>query len=925
MAFQSGQSEPSTANDSEYFRETYQAAVEDLERVKINRSWAEHYLKANQIDSAKRRLDMNTTKLFLERKSALQLELTLNYILRDRLSEDTDVSAEKLALLHAACQILEKNIPEGSYLSWAYLRLGICLWYSEQYGEAEEWWQKAYVHANKYGYSQVEIKALHHLGFIYTKQRKLPLSQSHYKYLLSLINTNPTIYREDQILALNALGNVFGMNDELDSALFYLNQGLEVLGSQPNKSFTESESSFYSALLNHNIGNVYKKSQKFGIAIGFLQQAIAVNEKIYGKSSTQLLRSLRDLGESYQALGQLKKAKVAYLKALEISKKSDYDQAKSYSRMGDYYNRVGKYALAIRYYDSALVRNSSFLNVKNDQYIYRVNMSNTIFGKGEAFAQMKEVDPAALEELYDSFLETLKFLHSRVDSRHISSWIPLTLEKIYIAYSKVYEQTRDNKWLERLWEITEVNKAFLLRNQLISSDSLVYALPKSLLKEEKALKESISNAMTKAQSGEFDSLLFSLNRDYEEFLKNLENNYPKYYALKNNLEIITLNETRRNLNKNTLLLNFLEGNQHLHILKIRKSGVSTKTILKSKIRNSINSHNQGIFSQSMNLVKSESDIIRNLLDLDSGQLAGIEHIEVVPDGPVWNLNFASILGDNKDFEFMGNLYTFSYRYFANQEFNRRHNYAQTVLAFSFSESFASPSGSRSSEINGDDTPIPGTSAELRSIAETWEGKYYYAQKANETTLKQQGGKYSILHFAVHGFLDEEKPENSYLKFATADSLNDGKLHAYEIYNLDLNADLAVLSTCHSGQGKVVAGEGMMSLGRAFAYAGVRSLLISRWEVSDYSAPHLMKYFYEGLKKGMYKSEALKHAQTQYLENHSDALTSSPFYWSSFYVLGDDGPIRQSTATFPSWVMWLLTIVLASGLILYVRKKSSSRA
>lgn len=861
----------------------------------------------------------------MESSDLLQAELSRSYILQDRMLEDTDVSPEQITFLQASVKILKRVTPEDPYLSWAYLRLGIRLWYSEKYGEAEEWWQKAYLHAKKHDHPRVEIKALHHLGFIYTKQRKLPLSQSHYRYLLSLIRQKASPHPEDQILALNALGNVFGLNDDLDSALFYLKQGLDVLKAHTNEPFSGSESSYYKALLSHNVGNVYKKSRKFKVAIGFLQQAITINEKIYGKSSPQLLRSLRDLGESYQAIGQLSEAKEAYHKALIISKKSNYDQAKSFSRVGDFYNRAGKYELAIRYYDSALIRNSSFLTLKQDQYIYRINMSNTIFGKGKAFALMEEVDPSALDELYDSFLETLKFLHSRVDSRHISGWIPLTLENIYMAYSKVYERTRNSKWLDRLWEITEVNKAFLLKSQLSSSDSLVYALPKSLLTEEKALKESITNAMMKAESGEFDSLLFSLNRDYEEFLKNLENNYPKYYALKNSLEIIKLSEVRRNLSKNTILLNFLEGEQFLHLLKIGRSGVSIKTILKSKVINSVNRHNEGILTQSMSVIKSESEILRELLGLNPEQLRGIGHIEIIPDGPVWNLNFASILEADSDSRFIGNRCTFSYRYFAHKEFNKNHNKAQSVLAFAFSESIGPPSGSRSTGTISNDAPIPGTSAELKSIAATWEGKYYYAQNANETTLKKQGEKHSILHFAVHGYLDEEKPENSYLKFATADSLNDGRLHAYEIYNLDLDADLAVLSACHSGHGKVVTGEGMMSLGRAFAYAGVRSLLISRWEVSDYSAPHLMKYFYKGLKEGMYKSEALKYAQTKYLENHSDALTSSPFYWSSFYILGDDNPIRQPTAAFPPWAIWLLALALMSGLTVLIRRKTVPNA
>ena len=101
----------------------------------------------------------------------------------------------------------------------------------------------------------------------------------------------------------------------------------------------------------------------------------------------------------------------------------------------------------------------------------------------------------------------------------------------------------------------------------------------------------------------------------------------------------------------------------------------------------------------------------------------------------------------------------------------------------------------------------------------------------------------------------------------------------------------------------------MSLGRSFAYAGVKSLLVSRWEVPDYTAPQIMKYFYDGLKEGMKKSEALRYAQTQFLANDADDITSAPFYWSGFYIIGDDSPISSNQSGLDQWIYWLLVVAL----------------
>ena len=215
--------------------------------------------------------------------------------------------------------------------------------------------------------------------------------------------------------------------------------------------------------------------------------------------------------------------------------------------------------------------------------------------------------------------------------------------------------------------------------------------------------------------------------------------------------------------------------------------------------------------------------------------------------------------------------------------------------------------------------LPGTSKEVSAISKLWEGDYYFSDAANESLFKQESKAYGILHLAVHGYMDKHFPENSFLQFSSSDSLNDGRLHAYELYNLDINAALAVITACHSGEGKIVSGEGMMSIGRAFAYAGVESLLASRWEVPDVSSPIIMQYFYEGLKRGMRKSEALQFAQKQFLTRNADNITSAPFYWAGFYIIGDDQPIVGNRAD-SRYYWWGFTAVLCLLGIVWGRKK-----
>lgn len=117
------------------------------------------------------------------------------------------------------------------------------------------------------------------------------------------------------------------------------------------------------------------------------------------------------------------------------------------------------------------------------------------------------------------------------------------------------------------------------------------------------------------------------------------------------------------------------------------------------------------------------------------------------------------------------------------------------------------------------------------------------------------------------------------------SIDEGYLHTYELYNLRLNSELTILSACDTGYGKLVKGEGVMSIARGFLYAGSRSIMMSLWQVSDFATCKVVNYFYEGLSKGMEKDEALRKAKIKYIRS-SDNIKSNPAYWAPFVLIGD---------------------------------------
>jgi CHAT domain-containing protein/tetratricopeptide (TPR) repeat protein len=154
-------------------------------------------------------------------------------------------------------------------------------------------------------------------------------------------------------------------------------------------------------------------------------------------------------------------------------------------------------------------------------------------------------------------------------------------------------------------------------------------------------------------------------------------------------------------------------------------------------------------------------------------------------------------------------------------------------------------------------------------------------------LSQQLSQYRILHFATHGLLNSERPELSGLVFSLIDQdgkPQDGFLRLHEIYNLQLNADLVVLSACETGLGKEIKGEGLIGLTRGFMYSGAPRVVASLWNVDDLATAELMKLFYmRMLKDGLPAGAALREAQ---LELSRQKRWASPYFWAGFVLHGE---------------------------------------
>ncbi|MGH9843925.1 MAG: CHAT domain-containing protein, partial [Blastocatellia bacterium] len=155
-----------------------------------------------------------------------------------------------------------------------------------------------------------------------------------------------------------------------------------------------------------------------------------------------------------------------------------------------------------------------------------------------------------------------------------------------------------------------------------------------------------------------------------------------------------------------------------------------------------------------------------------------------------------------------------------------------------------------------------------------------------TATSPELGKYRILHFATHAFINDIHPELSGIILSLVDEQGrkqDGFLRAHEIFNLKLPADLVVLSACQTGLGKEVKGEGIIGLTRSFMYAGAPRVVVSLWSVRDKESAELMAEFYERMlgPERMSPAAALRAAQVEMWKKGR-----KPYYWAAFALQGE---------------------------------------
>ena len=285
-----------------------------------------------------------------------------------------------------------------------------------------------------------------------------------------------------------------------------------------------------------------------------------------------------------------------------------------------------------------------------------------------------------------------------------------------------------------------------------------------------------------------------------------------------------------------------------------------------------------------------------------------ERLVIVPDGPIGYIPFDALLtgyprdiSNFKGYDFLLKRHQISYSYSATllrEMRDKSHKQLPQNNFVAFAPFFEGNPGALKNMYQLDEllrselTPLPYSGAEVAAAAKLMNGDIVAGRAATEEKFCSVAARYRIIHLSTHGKADNRLGDHAFLAFAEVpDSLENELLFVRELYNLSLNADLVVLSACETGTGKLQRGEGIISVARAFAYAGAKSIVTSLWEVNDQSTAELTRHFYRELRAGSDKDEALRKARLRYIRETS-VRQAHPFFWAAFQCVGDMRPLSK---------------------------------
>lgn len=700
---------------------------------------------------------------------------------------------------------------------------------------------------------------------------------------------------------------------------------------------------------------VYESLAAYHRAMGNYDSSLLIFQKashILGPDNPNIYRIYQGLGEAYAGVGNFSRAEEYYEKAERFLVKTEGTRSvplgKLYLIMGSLHEKQRHLDAALRYYQKSMTYIVGDFEPKqpfDNPVLKNITSKKTLFS---ALQQKTEVlwkvhqqkKDTSLTRAWNTNQLALALLDSTTNEIGLNSDKVILAEQSFDVYEKgiqiayeLYHLTQEQHYADACFSLADRSKGLLLLENLRMVNRYA-GVNQTLLDHEKIIRSELietEQELYKLESRGEDSEELSAIRDryamvkhdYSQWMEKIKKEAPGYYKLRFDHGVISPRQVQQDLLKpGEALLEYFVGDSALVVFGYTQKN---KYMVQHKLPAEFSDHvhqlreylASGNDEKSDDSFRHSSSWLYDLLIRDCiTQLdTGIASLTVIPDGLLGYVPFEILIdSESPPGHYLMKDYSIHYAYSAtylSEQFQKKSSGSKSFFA-----GFVSAGGedSDSKEALGF---LKGAQVEVASIVQMLGGGSSVFSPATKKDFLLHAGEYKVLHLAMHSLVNDQNPMLSELVFSDgpSDSVRDNRLTAIELYNMQLNADMAVLSACNTGTGTAHRGEGIMSMSRAFAFAGVPSAVISLWKVPDKATSRIMVNYYRFLKEGHTKDRALQLAKEAFIKDRPQM--ADPFYWSGFILTGNNDPLKFPV---PVWWLWLAAvIVLASAFLVMARK------
>jgi CHAT domain-containing protein/tetratricopeptide (TPR) repeat protein len=771
-----------------------------------------------------------------------------------------------------------------------------------------------------------EANTLLTLGRIYLSLGAYDSSLDTYQKALSIFRD--TGMRFDEITALQDMGSVYRKLKNYPEALKLYQQAFLIAETTGN--------CLDAAQSKYLISQAYLDTGNDQQVITSSNEALAIAEKLVEETKKFVTQA-----KINNVLAKAKMKQENYPEALEYAQK-----AQSLAQQSQYRTLEAAMFTSLAEVYVALKQPQKAIQTYRDQLAlyqalsWQPEKSQTLYDLAKL--ERKEGDLKAALSSISEAIDIVENIRQEIVNPELKTSFFATKQDYYALKIDIlmdlHQQDSTQGYNAQAFDTSERSRARTLLELLNESNADIrQGVDPKLLDQENALKykttalekqwsELINKNPTEQQKAFFQQERKNLLAQYQAIQDTIRAKSPKYAALKYPQPLTLAQVQQQILDPETALLQYSLGEEKSYLWIITKNGFTSHILpaqkeIETAARELLNAIQYGK-DDTANINQAANQLSQ--LVLTPAAKLKQKRLVIVPDGVLSYVPFATLTLNNQPLinqHELVNLPSSSSIALIRQETQNRKPAPKTlaILAdpiFSADDQRLktpqkrpiSPTNpdlnqlainrvtktlkkSRAVGDNNQFTRLPGTRQEAQAILALLpktETIVAFDEQANlNLAINPQLSQYRMLHLATHGVFNGEEPTDSGIILSLVDAKGtpiNGFLRLNEIFNLNLPAELVVLSACETGLGQEIKGEGLVGLTRGFMYAGTPRVLVSLWKVDDQATAEMMTRFYKLiLEKKLPPAQALREAQ---LQMQTETEWKSPYYWSAFILQGE---------------------------------------